>query len=79
MGEGAGVLIVEKEDRAKKRKAVPLAHLTGWALVGDAHEPLEVDPTGKTIVHVIRLALERAGLKPPGHWLYQRPWDRNPV
>src|SRR5208282_4332142 len=64
MGEGAGVLIIEREDKAKKRKAVPLARLSGWALAGDAHDPLEVDPTGKTIIHVIRLALERAGLKP---------------
>jgi 3-oxoacyl-[acyl-carrier-protein] synthase II len=64
MGEGSGVLVIEREDKVKKRKAVPLALLSGWALVGDAHDPLEVDPTGKTIVHVIRLALERAGLKP---------------
>ncbi len=32
--------------------------------MGDAHAALEVDPTGKTIVHLIRLALERAGLRP---------------
>ncbi len=64
MGEGAGVLVVEREDKAAKRKAKPLARLSGWALAADAHEALEVDPTGKTISHVIRLALDKARLKP---------------
>jgi 3-oxoacyl-[acyl-carrier-protein] synthase II len=64
MGEGAGVLIVESDKNAKKRKTQPLARLSGWALAGDAHAPLEVDPTGKTIVLTIRKALEKAGLKP---------------
>jgi len=64
MGEGAGVLVVEREDQAAKRKVNPLARLSGWALAGDAHEPLEVDPTGKTIGHVIQLALKKAQLKP---------------
>jgi 3-oxoacyl-[acyl-carrier-protein] synthase II len=64
MGEGAGVLIVENENKVKKRKAQPLAHLSGWALAGDAHAPLEVDPSGKSIVLVIRKALEKAGLEP---------------
>jgi 3-oxoacyl-[acyl-carrier-protein] synthase II len=64
MGEGSGVLVLEKESNAKKRKAKPLARLSGWALAGDAHAPLEVDPSGKSIVLVIRKALEKAGLEP---------------
>ncbi len=64
MGEGAGVMVVERQESAKKRKAKPLAYLSGWALAGDTHAPLEVDPTGSSIVHLIRLALERAKLNP---------------
>ncbi len=62
MGEGAAVMVLEREESAKKRKAPIQARLSGWALGGDAYKPLEMEPEGTTIVPVIRKALKKAKL-----------------
>lgn len=64
MGEGAAVMILEREESAKKRKVPVLARLTGWALGADAYGALEMEPNGNTIVPLILRALGKAGLKP---------------
>lgn len=64
MGEGAAVMVLEREGTARKRKAPVLARLTGWALGADAHAALEMEPNGNTIVPLIQRALGKAGLKP---------------
>ncbi len=64
MGEGAAVMILEREKSAKKRKAPILARLAGWALGADAFGALEMEPNGNTIVPLIGRALCKAGLKP---------------
>ena len=64
MGEGAAAMILEKESSARRRKAPILAKLSGWALGADAYRPMEMEPSGKSIVPVIQRALEMAGLKP---------------
>ncbi len=65
MGEGAAVMVLERESSAKKRKAPILARLRGWALGADARDMLEMEPRGDTIVSLIQNALSKAGLKPP--------------
>lgn len=64
MGEGAGVLVLERERSAKKRKVSILSRLSGWALGADAYGMLEMEPKGRTIVPLIQRALAKAGLKP---------------
>lgn len=64
MGEGAAVLVLEREGEARKRKARILTRLSGWALAADAHGMLEMEPNGESIVPLIRRALDRAGLGP---------------
>ena len=64
MGEGAAVMVLEREEKARKRKAPLLARLSGWALSADAHGALEMEPQGKTVVQLIQGTLKKAGLTP---------------
>ncbi|HVZ81167.1 MAG TPA: beta-ketoacyl-[acyl-carrier-protein] synthase family protein [bacterium] len=64
MGEGAAMLVLERERTARKRKAKVLARLSGWALGADAHGMLEMEPKGDTIIPLVLRALDRAGLQP---------------
>ncbi len=64
MGEGAAVMVLEREESARSRKAPLLARLSGWALGADAYGSLEMEPKGATIVPLIERALHNAGLKP---------------
>ncbi len=64
MGEGAALMVLEREDSARLRKAPILVRLSGWALGADAYEALEMEPQGRSIVPVIEKALRMAGLKP---------------
>jgi 3-oxoacyl-[acyl-carrier-protein] synthase II len=64
MGEGSGVLVLETEKSAKRRKAPVVARISGWALGADATAMLEMEPTGGAIGAVIERALQKAGLKP---------------
>jgi 3-oxoacyl-[acyl-carrier-protein] synthase II len=64
MGEGAAVMVLEREKSAKKRKAKILARLSGWALAADAHGMLEMEPNGNSILPLVQKALDRAGLRP---------------
>ncbi|HJT22953.1 MAG TPA: beta-ketoacyl synthase N-terminal-like domain-containing protein, partial [bacterium] len=54
MGEGAAVMVLEREESARKRKAPVLARLSGWALGADAYAALEMEPQGNTIVPLIQ-------------------------
>ncbi|SRR5579871_257634 len=64
MGEGAAVMVLEREGPAKKRKAPILARLAGWALGADAYGALEMEPNGRTITPLIQRVLGKAGLQP---------------
>ncbi len=64
MGEGAGILILEAEEMAAARGAIPLAELMGGASTGDAHHITAPHPEGLGAERAIRLALEDAGLSP---------------
>jgi 3-oxoacyl-[acyl-carrier-protein] synthase II len=55
---------LESRDSARKRGVTPLAWMSGWALGADGDGILELEPRGRSIIAVIRRALERAGLKP---------------
>jgi 3-oxoacyl-[acyl-carrier-protein] synthase II len=64
MGEGAGVLILESEEHAKKRGAKIYAELAGYGATADAYHITSPDPTGNGGANAVKLALADAELKP---------------
>ena len=62
MGEGAGIVIVEELEHAKKRGAHILAELTGYGMSADAYHMTSPAPGGIGAVKAMQHALKRAGL-----------------
>lgn len=64
MGEGAGLVILETEEHAKKRGARIYAELAGYGATDDAYHITAPNPEGKAAVKAMNLALQDAGMKP---------------
>jgi 3-oxoacyl-[acyl-carrier-protein] synthase II len=64
IGEGAGVLVLESAEHAKRRGAEPIAILAGEASTCDAHHMTAPQPNGSGAAEAIRLALVDAGVAP---------------
>ncbi|MFJ9694568.1 beta-ketoacyl-[acyl-carrier-protein] synthase family protein [Kitasatospora sp. NPDC101183] len=64
LGEGAGVLVLERAEHARARGARPYAHLAGHGSAADAHHPTAPDPDGEGLARAARAALADAGLAP---------------
>jgi beta-ketoacyl-acyl-carrier-protein synthase II len=62
MGEGAGVLVLERENSAKARGATILAELAGYASTADAYHVTAPDSNGAGGAAAICAALETAGV-----------------
>jgi len=62
--EGAGIMILEGEERAKKRSACILAYITGYGTTCDGVDRIKPNPDGKEAGRAIRMALDQAGAKP---------------
>ena len=61
LGEGAWMVVLEREDRARARGAKVYATIDGYGSTCDAYHRVQMDPDGEQIVRAMRLAVERSG------------------
>ncbi len=61
LGEGAWMLVLEREGRARARGAPVYATVDGYASTCDAYHRVQMDPDGEQIVRCMKEAIARAG------------------
>ena len=61
LGEGAWMVVLEREERARARGARIYASVDGYASTCDAFHRVQMDPNGEQIVRAMRLAIDRSG------------------
>lgn len=61
LGEGAWMMVLEREERARARGARIYARVEGYGSTCDAYHRVQMDPSGEQIVRAMRLAIERSG------------------
>lgn len=64
IGEGAGIVILETLESAKKRGADIIAEVVGYGASGDAYHITSPAPEGEGAVRAMKAAIERAGMQP---------------
>ena len=64
LGEGAGIMVLERAQSAQAREATPLARLLGYATCADAHHPTAPHPAGAGLRRAMAEALRDAGVGP---------------
>jgi len=64
MGEGAGIVVLESLDHARRRGARIYAEAAGYGNTADAYHLTAPDPAGDGMIRVMQKALDDAGLKP---------------
>lgn len=64
LGEGAGIIILEKTKSAQERGKIPLAILSGYANANDAFHPTATSPDGTGPWLSMSKAIENAGISP---------------
>jgi 3-oxoacyl-[acyl-carrier-protein] synthase II len=64
MSEGAGVLVVEELEHAKKRGAKIYCEVTGYGVTADAHHMTAPPEDGEGAARAMKLALDHAKLSP---------------
>jgi len=61
LGEGAWMIVLEREDRARARGARVYASIDGYGSTCDAYHRVQMDPDGEQIVRAMTLAIQRSG------------------
>jgi 3-oxoacyl-[acyl-carrier-protein] synthase II len=64
IGEGAGILILEELEFAKKRGAKIYGEIVGYGMTGDAFHQTSPDETGSGAIRVMNKAIKDAGITP---------------
>jgi 3-oxoacyl-[acyl-carrier-protein] synthase II len=64
MGEGAGILVLERASSARARGAKIYGVLAGAGMTSDAHDVVAPEPTGAGAARALAAALRDAGLEP---------------
>ncbi len=73
MGEGAGMVILESLEHAKKRGANIIAEVAGFGSSADAYRITDIHPEGAGAAAAMRRALEQAGIDPASKDASGRP------
>ncbi|MGH9311760.1 MAG: beta-ketoacyl-[acyl-carrier-protein] synthase family protein [Vicinamibacterales bacterium] len=61
LGEGAWMIVLEREDRARARGARVYATVDGYASTCDAYHRVQMDPDGEQIIRAMASAIEKSG------------------
>lgn len=64
LGEGAGILVLERESAARRRGAELYGRVAGYAVTSDAHHMTAPEPTGAAAARALEAALDHAGVDP---------------
>ena len=64
LGEGAGMLVLEDLEHAKRREAHIYAEIAGFGMTCDAYHMTAPEHSGKQATRAIQIALKDAGVKP---------------
>jgi len=61
LGEGAWMVVLEREDRARARGATIYASIDGYGSTCDAYHRVQMAPDGEEIVRAMTIAIDRSG------------------